>query len=183
VPEYREYEQGWIDRYKAAYAAVHGEAEAANLLVEYNRGWYKIGIGDHYDKNVRVQELAELCENLEQRAVEKQADVLSMDDYQMLAMRTAMKTDGKKPVPAYLGLGLTGEAGEIAEMIKKGVYHGHQLDRFDMRDELGDLLWYLAVTADRFGWNLGEVAERNIAKLRKRYPDGFSQEASRNREE
>jgi len=183
VAEYAEHVQVWIDRYKAAYAAAHGQDAATGLQVEYDRGWFKIGIGDHWDKNVRQKELAELCQNLEQRAVEKQADALDMDEYQALAMRTAMKTDGEKPAPEYLSLSLAGEAGEIAELIKKHVYHGHALNVHALSYELGDIQWYLAVMANVYGFDLSEIARRNIAKLKRRYPDGFSQEASRNREE
>lgn len=51
----------------------------------------------------------------------------------------------------------------------------------DLKDELGDGLWYMAVLAALHGWNLSEIGELNIEKLYKRYPDGFSQERSINR--
>jgi NTP pyrophosphatase (non-canonical NTP hydrolase) len=177
--------QRYTDRYRAAYAAANGEKVAAGLEIEYRHGWFKLSRGGHVFQTVRRRELAKLCRELERRVLEAKTPKpdLSLDDYQVLAMRTAMTTDGGKPAPAYLGLGLTGEAGEIAEMIKKGVYHGHELNRTLVADELGDVLWYVAVMADRFGWSLSEVAERNIAKLKRRYPEGFSEEASRNREE
>lgn len=107
---------------------------------------------------------------------------MNFDEYQKLAMRTANLTAGELRL-AYLGLGLTGEAGEVAEHIKKHIGHGHDLDIEKLSKELGDVLWYVAVMADALGLELGDIATRNIEKLRKRYPDGFSNEASRNREE
>ncbi|MDQ5828208.1 MAG: nucleoside triphosphate pyrophosphohydrolase family protein, partial [Chloroflexota bacterium] len=80
-------------------------------------------------------------------------------------------------------LGLAGEAGECSEAIKKHVFHGHPLDRDAMRDELGDVLWYLAMLADACGLRLDDIAAHNVGKLRARYPAGFSPHASINREE
>jgi NTP pyrophosphatase (non-canonical NTP hydrolase) len=185
VAEYSEYVQDLIDRYKAAYVAAHGGEVATPINVEYDHGWVKISRGDHTFQTVRRQELAEMCQNLERRAAEAAMPEpdLSMNDYQALAMRTAMKTDGEKPAPEYLALSLTGEAGEIAEIIKKAVYHGHALSVDALADELGDVQWYLAVMANIYGFDLSEIARRNVEKLKRRYPGGFSEEASRNREE
>jgi NTP pyrophosphatase (non-canonical NTP hydrolase) len=71
-------------------------------------------------------------------------------------------------------LGLTGEAGEVADYLKKVRGHGHPLDPEKMKKELGDVLWYLAVLADSFGFTLNEVAQANVDKLRARYPNGFT---------
>lgn len=78
-------------------------------------------------------------------------------------------------------LGLTGEAGEFADGIKKIVRRGHCVSKEKLIEELGDVLWYVAEAASAIGVNLSDVAAQNIAKLQKRYPDGFSEEASRNR--
>lgn len=77
------------------------------------------------------------------------------------------------------GLGLTGEAGEVVDLLKKGFGHGHGVDREKLKKELGDVLWYLANLADAFGLTLSEVALVNVLKLRARYPTGFSVEASK----
>lgn len=79
--------------------------------------------------------------------------------------------------------GLTGEAGEVADLIKKHFGHGHELDLIKVNKELGDVLWYLSQLAEQFGLSLDDVAQANIDKLKKRYPDGFSEEASKNRRE
>lgn len=75
-------------------------------------------------------------------------------------------------------LGLTGEAGEFAELIKKWLYHDSGLDKDAAVKELGDVQWYLALAADALGVTLEHVMERNIAKLQSRYPHGFTAEAA-----
>ena len=104
-------------------------------------------------------------------------------DYETEAARTSPRTvDGKDEL--LLGaLGLAGEAGEYADHIKKQLYHSHPVDREKALDELGDILWYLAHASKRWGSSLGDVAYRNVIKLRKRYPEGFQTEKSINREE
>ena len=80
-------------------------------------------------------------------------------------------------------MGLSGEAGEVLEQIKKVIGHDHLLDEDSVENELGDVLWYVAEICNDLGLSMEHVAERNIAKLRRRYPDGFSSERSVNREE
>jgi NTP pyrophosphatase (non-canonical NTP hydrolase) len=160
-------------------------------------------------------------------------------EYQTLASRTFNMQLNRTERLENAALGLIGEAGEIADLIKKHRHHGHPLDRDKVIDECGDLLWYVAqmcsvleyeisygfvgkkgfglsigVYALRLGRNVGIVAEqvdreyrhidtsvvgaflddhidstldeaqqRNIEKLRRRYPNGFSSEASLNRAE
>lgn len=82
---------------------------------------------------------------------------------------------------AVLSLGITGEAGEVADLIKKHVGHDHDLDRNKVKKELGDVLWYVAVLANSLGISLQEVAQGNIDKLAARYPNGFNVEQSKNR--
>lgn len=80
-------------------------------------------------------------------------------------------------------LGLTGEAGEVADLIKKYIFHGHELDEDTLVKEMGDVMWYMALLCHALDIQLSTVMERNIEKLEKRYKDGFSEEASRNRKE
>jgi NTP pyrophosphatase (non-canonical NTP hydrolase) len=71
-------------------------------------------------------------------------------------------------------LGLAGEAGEMCNAIKKQVWHRHGLDMAKLADETGDCLWYLAAICTLTGLDLSEIMAANIAKLRVRYPNGFS---------
>lgn len=93
---------------------------------------------------------------------------MDCDDYQRAALRTARDKDAPDEF-MHLVLGLVGEAGEIAEKVKKLVRDHDsdlaRLDRDDMAKELGDVLWYTAVLADFLGLSLDEVAQRNVDKL------------------
>jgi NTP pyrophosphatase (non-canonical NTP hydrolase) len=101
---------------------------------------------------------------------------MTLDEFQKSTERTA----GKDSL-AVLTLGLAGEAGEVADLIKKYIGHGHSLDKSMLMDELGDCLWYIARIAATRDITLNDVAESNIQKLQKRYPKGFSNAASINR--
>lgn len=104
---------------------------------------------------------------------------MTLTDYQRLAMRTHPNLGASPRDDLALGaLGLAGEAGEAVEIVKKHLYHGAELDLDKLTKELGDALWYVAALAAGAGIDLGTVAEVNIAKLRTRYPEGFSAEAS-----
>ncbi|WGF40274.1 MULTISPECIES: nucleoside triphosphate pyrophosphohydrolase family protein [Lysinibacillus] len=105
---------------------------------------------------------------------------MNLNEYQLLATRTAAKHDNEL---VNYGLGIAGEAGEVADLIKKAMFHGHVIDHVEVKKELGDVMWYLANIARLAGLSLDEIAEANIEKLKKRYPDGFSTEASINRAE
>lgn len=111
---------------------------------------------------------------------------VTLNDYQRAALRTA-QVDAADPLSALAlasdALGLTGEAGEVADIIKKRVGHGHPLDSYEVMKELGDVLWYLAVLSHRIGCSLEQVAVANVEKLKARYPEGFSSERSINRRE
>ena len=102
---------------------------------------------------------------------------MNFSDYQRETMRTAGAQEGLDALAAF-GLGIAGEAGEVADRVKKELFHGHAIDHAAMKKELGDVLWYLSALACLYGLTLEEVAQTNIDKLRKRYPNGFSTEDS-----
>jgi NTP pyrophosphatase (non-canonical NTP hydrolase) len=109
-------------------------------------------------------------------------DLMTLDEYQSLAART-MGPRTREQQLANAALGLAGEAGEVADMMKKHLFHAHPLDEDALVKELGDCLWYVAGMATALGLSLDEIGARNIEKLRRRYPDGFSVERSLNRGE
>lgn len=81
-------------------------------------------------------------------------------------------------------IGLAGEAGEVAELVKKAVFHRHGIDgafREKMVKELGDVLWYAAAMCTKLDMDLGVIMEVNIRKLEERYPSGFSSQDSKRR--
>ncbi len=112
----------------------------------------------------------------------EEKDLETFDQYQQATARTDNHTNDKEAILNF-ALGIAGEAGEIVDIVKKLIFHNHPADKEKMRDELGDQLWYVTRMASRYGLTLEEVAKANIDKLKKRYPDGFSQEKSINREE
>lgn len=107
--------------------------------------------------------------------------MMTLNEYQDEAARTGAHSDFNPSGLSYLTLGLCGESGEFADHIKKWLGHGHDLDMSAMKKELGDVLWYLSQISKMLGFSLEEVAIANLDKLRVRYPDGFSIQASRNR--
>lgn len=108
---------------------------------------------------------------------------MNFTDYQSLAARTLGRDRTHEQQLANAALGLTGEAGETAELIKKHLFHATPLDRAAMVKELGDCLWYIAAFATVLEMDMTEIAEQNIDKLKRRYPEGFDTERSRNRTE
>lgn len=78
-------------------------------------------------------------------------------------------------------LGLSGEVGEFNDMIKKWVFHEKELDMEHAKKEAGDILWYVAMLCESFGWNMGEIMQMNVDKLIARYPWGFDVERANNR--
>lgn len=103
------------------------------------------------------------------------------DDYQRLAGITANPKLDPKMNLAVLSLGIAGEAGEVADYVKKHLGHDHDLDREKLKKELGDVLWYISTLASANDLSLQDVAQTNINKLAARYPDGFNTEHSKNR--
>lgn len=106
---------------------------------------------------------------------------MTLNEYQQLAMTTLNPALDRHDVLINGVMGLCGEAGEAIDLVKKHLAQGHDLDRDALIKELGDVAWYLAETAYALGVPLEEVCARNIDKLRRRYPGGFSAEASKAR--
>lgn len=113
--------------------------------------------------------------------------IMTPNEYQKLAARTLIKKPDFEITPeqvmiVWTATGLAGEAGEVSELIKKGIFHQQGIDRVKMKKELGDVLWYLSGLAGQFGFTLEEIMEHNIEKLKARFPDGWAAERSTVRE-
>ncbi|MFY9228128.1 MAG: nucleoside triphosphate pyrophosphohydrolase family protein [Candidatus Microsaccharimonas sp.] len=100
---------------------------------------------------------------------------MNLNEYQKLAKRTAAPKDKKNEL-FHLVLGLMGESGEIAEKMKKIVRDNasdfDKLAKDDLKKELGDILWYIAILADYFDIELDEIGKKNIDKLASRLERG-----------
>lgn len=81
----------------------------------------------------------------------------------------------------HLALGISGEAGEIADAIKKHVMYGKELDYVNVLEELGDLFFYMAGLMQELNLPFRDVLDHNIAKLSLRYPEGYTDAAAINR--
>ena len=106
---------------------------------------------------------------------------MQANDYQKEALRTS-GTENPSELLVNGVMGLCGESGECVDMVKKHLFQGHELDMEKLARELGDVAWYLAITAWAIGYPLEYVLNINIEKLRNRYPDGFDAEKSKHRE-
>ena len=106
---------------------------------------------------------------------ERQLSSITATDYQARACKTAIFP--KHRATEYLTLGLTGEAGEIANKVKKFIRDGATKDeylakRIEIGYEIGDVLWYCAVLAEELEMNLGHIMEKNLEKLADRHKRG-----------
>lgn len=107
---------------------------------------------------------------------------MTINEYQQEALRTEPKEMMLKTDRLLNGLmGLNGEAGEAIDILKKYLFQGHELDGEHLAKELGDVAWYLAVTADALGYSLEDILRMNVEKLRARYPNGFEAKRSTRR--
>ena len=98
---------------------------------------------------------------------------MTLDEYQRKSLATVKDTANNIP---YAALGLASEAGEVTEKVKKWIRDDNsdpaKLDKETLAGELGDALWYIAIMSDMLDMSLGEVAQKNIAKLTDRYQRG-----------
>jgi len=108
---------------------------------------------------------------------------MNASEYQKLAMTTLNPALSEREILLNGVMGLCGESGEAIDIVKKHLFHGHELDREKLIKELGDVAWYLAETATALGVDLEEILRTNIEKLKKRYPEGFDSERSIRRTE
>ncbi len=99
---------------------------------------------------------------------------MTCNEYQLKAAATFI-VEGEMKIP-YLALGLVGEAGEVAEKIKKAIRNHNsdfsKLDRDDLKRELGDVLWYIATLSRELGLELDDVVTTNLEKLSDRKERG-----------
>lgn len=110
---------------------------------------------------------------------------MTLDDYQKQALTTVLSTGDDFKDLLHWVLGLNGEAGEVAEKIKKIIRDKNSIvsddDKKELAKEIGDVLWYLAVFADHLDISLDDVAQQNLDKLSSRKARGVLGGAGDNR--
>jgi NTP pyrophosphatase (non-canonical NTP hydrolase) len=103
----------------------------------------------------------------------------SLKEYQELCKATAKKFETSEKEILTWGLGIAGEAGDVASCIKKTFAHDND-QRAGIKENIGDTLWYAAMICNFFGWEMQAILNENLEKLKKRFPQGFTtKDASR----
>lgn len=103
----------------------------------------------------------------------------TLSEYQKICKATA-KNDFDTDIEEIMcwGLGLTGEAGDVAGCIKKVYAHKNENQKQGIRENVGDTLWCIAMICNFFGWDMNDILNENVEKLKKRYPEGFTLEGA-----
>jgi len=105
---------------------------------------------------------------------------MNLKEYQEACKRTAKDFATSETEIATWGLGIAGEAGDVASCIKKTFAHKNDKIKEGIKENLGDMMWYAAMICNFFHWDFEKILEGNIEKLKERYPDGFTfQDAQR----
>lgn len=99
--------------------------------------------------------------------------MLGFDEYQENVLATWNSTQDETARKLNATLGIAGEAGEFADLMKKDIFHGVPASRDKILKELGDILYYVTVAGYEHGFNLAHIAQTNNEKLAARYPQGF----------
>ena len=105
---------------------------------------------------------------------------MTVNEYQEMAGRTINHNLNREEQLRHALFEMCGELGEIHSIYQK-VYQGHKIKVDDLKAEVGDLLWGIAEFCTVNGWWMEEICDRNIEKLKRRYPDGLSEDRSVNR--
>lgn len=112
------------------------------------------------------------------------------DEYTKFAIRTEADASnmallgrlGSAARLLHAAIGVGGEAGELLDAVKRHVFYGKPLDRVNVMEEAGDILWYLAIVCDVCGCTFKELQDMNIAKLMARYPEKYTDTEALNRD-
>lgn len=98
---------------------------------------------------------------------------MKLTEYQQLALRTAHRQEKREDDLLHGSAGVATEAGELMDIFKRFRFYGKAVDWVHVKEEVGDVLWYLALVCESAGITLEDAAKANIEKLRVRYPEKF----------
>ncbi len=90
--------------------------------------------------------------------------------------------DSKNLDLLHASMGLSTEAAEFTDALKKHIFYGKELDETNLKEEIGDILWYAAIALEALGADFESVMQTNIDKLSARYPEKFTEELAENRD-
>jgi NTP pyrophosphatase (non-canonical NTP hydrolase) len=101
--------------------------------------------------------------------------------YQEETKRTCASLDSKLSDELHMAMGLVTEAGEFMDVYKRKLAYKKDIDYVNLKEELGDILWYIANFCNINDWSIEELMDININKLRVRFPEKFTQDNALNR--
>lgn len=107
---------------------------------------------------------------------------ITIEQYQELSKRTNAQLENKLMDNLHMCFGLQTEAAEIADVYKKHIAYGKEVDDVNIKEELGDLMFYVVSMCNINGWDLRDLLQTNIDKLKLRYPEKFDMEHALNRD-
>lgn len=106
---------------------------------------------------------------------------MEINDYQKKAIRTMAKLENPLMDNVHMILGMQTESAELSDVFKKNIAYGREIDWTNIKEEIGDLMWYIANICNINKWDLREILETNINKLEARYPEKFTEDKALNR--
>ena|SRR3990167_4488290 len=113
---------------------------------------------------------------------------MNSNEYIKKALKTESKDYRFKPTAdvtpriEHAVYGLVTESAELLDAVKKAKIYGQDLDKVNIIEEMGDIMWYMALLVDELGTDFENIWQKNIKKLELRYPDKYSDEKAKNRD-
>jgi len=124
------------------------------------------------DLNIKFKEYAEFVRSLQQQREDRTRYDLNSDDL----------SEDLDFLMFHGIMGVITESGELMDLVKKHLIYGRKFDKKKVADEAGDCLFYLMMIIDQCGLTIGDIIDLNVAKLKARYPDGFTKDKANNRD-
>jgi NTP pyrophosphatase (non-canonical NTP hydrolase) len=106
---------------------------------------------------------------------------MNIRDYSKEAIRTMASLNDSDKENLHMILGLTTEVGELADTYKKYLAYNKPIDTVNAQEEVGDIMWYIVNLCTLNGWDIEQIMDVNIAKLKARYPEKFTTEMATHR--
>jgi NTP pyrophosphatase (non-canonical NTP hydrolase) len=107
---------------------------------------------------------------------------MEISEYQKKSARTNADCGTLLLNNIHMVLGMQTESSEIADVFKKKIAYGKEIDYVNVKEEIGDVMWYIANMCNINGWDLRDILDTNINKLQSRYPEKFDSENALNRD-
>jgi len=99
---------------------------------------------------------------------------MDIQTYQLVSARTLNLKLSVDSVISEMVFGMNGEIGEVTEIMKKHLFQGHELNKEHLKEEIGDVMWYLVNLCTIYNIQFTDILDINNEKLNKRYPYGFT---------